>query len=263
MRLAPTKWSTDTWWCSLKGHVTPAVRARFPGRELWADLPDGTGLARCLRCDAWVHAAAPPTADGDPDSLPRPLRGKALDELVVIRAIALERGLHVVFFLLLAVLLVLLEFGLPTLQRDAQLVIPVLDHTRSGQQLLSRWLTDLVTLDHNHVWILAAMALGYAALEAVECVFLWQGKRWAEYLTVVATAAFLPLEIMELLDKVSAFKVLALAVNLLILAYLVWTKRLFGVRGGFSQLERELAADVDWDTLHSHAPVAGQPARTG
>lgn len=238
----------------MKGHVTPAATARYPGRELDDPLPDGTQVARCLRCDAWVHTPRP-QVNGDPAHLPRPLRGKALDELVVIRAIALERGLHVVFFLLLAIVLVLLEIGLPALQHDAQLVVPVLDQTRSGQQELSRWLNKLIALDGDHVWILAALALGYAALESVECVFLWRGKRWAEYLTVIATAAFLPLEIMELIDKVSFFKVGAMVVNLLILAYLIWTKRLFGVRGGYGKLERELAEDVDWESLHTRAPA--------
>ena len=238
----------------MKGHVTPAVTARYPGRELAQDLPDGTQLARCLRCDSWVRTATP-NGDGDPAGLPTPLRGKALDELVVIRAIALERGLHVVLFLLLGLLLILLEVGLPALQRDAQLVLPVLDQTRSGQQLAARWLNELTSLDGNHVWLLALVALAYAALEAVECIFLWRGKRWAEYLTVLATAAFLPLEIIELVDKVSALKIVAMILNLVILAYLVWTKRLFGVRGGFGQLEAELAQDVDWQQLHRQAPA--------
>lgn len=254
VRIAPGHWNTDAWWCSMKGHVAPAATARYPGRELAQDLPDGTQLARCLRCDAWIRTAVP-SVTGDPADLPTPLRGKALDELVVIRAISLERGLHVVFFLLLGLLLILLEVGLPALQRDAQLVLPVLDQTRSGQQLASRWLNDLIALDGNHVWVLALVALAYAALEAVECIFLWRGKRWAEYLTVVATAAFLPLEIVELIDKVSVLKIVAMILNLLILAYLVWTKRLFGVRGGFGQLEAELAQDVNWAHLHSKAPT--------
>jgi uncharacterized membrane protein (DUF2068 family) len=255
VRLAPRHWSTETWWCSIHGHVAPAADAQYPGRELQTPLPDGSQLARCLRCDAWVHTGTPP-ADAPSAELPRPLRGKALDELVVIRAIALERAVHVVLFLALAVFLVVLEFGLPALQRDAQAVLPALDNTRSGQQLVARWLNDLANLDGGHVWVLAAMALGYAVLESVECVFLWRGERWAEYLTVVATAAFLPLEIYELSEKVSALRVGALLVNLAILAYLVWTKRLFGVRGGIRGLERELAADVDWQAIHVRAPLS-------
>ena len=99
------------------------------------------------------------------------------------------------------------------------------------------------------MWVLAGMSLGYALLEAVEAFFLWQGKRWAEYLTVVATAAFLPLEIYELVNKASALQGRRLGGESCDPAYLIWTKRLFGVRGGIASLERELAADVDWDEL--------------
>lgn len=240
----------------MKGHVIPAATARYPDRELSAGLPDGSQVARCLRCDGWLHTLTP-QQEGDPATLPRPMRGKALEELVVIRAIAVERAVHVVFFAALAGVLVLVEVGLPLLKRDAELILPVLEQTRGGHQFLSQWLTEITRLDGNHVWILALMAAVYAVLEGIEAVFLWRGKRWAEYLTVIATAAFLPLEIAELLDGVSVVKVLALLVNLAILAYLVWTKRLFGVRGGFASLEREMAAAVDWEALHSRAP---QPA---
>ena len=165
--------------------------------------------------------------------------------------------MHVLFFLAMGVLLVLVEVGLPALQRDAQVILQGLDQTRSGHQFLARWLNDLVNLDGGHVWVLALIAFGYAALEAVEAVFLWRGKRWAEYLTVVATAAFLPLEIYEIAEKASLLKVGALLVNLVILAYLIWAKRLFGVRGGLAALDRELAADVDWEDIHAHAPTVG------
>lgn len=251
---------------SLYGHVTPAagVTLRPEDADLGFDLPDGTRLSRCLRCDAWVHTAAPDRpAPNLPADLPRPLRGRALDELVIIRAIALERGSHVVFFLLVAMRLVLLQIGLPSLQHDAQTILPLLDQTRSGEQLLSRWLDKLINLSGGRVWILALMSLAYAVLEGVESVFLWRGKRWAEYLTVIATSLFLPLEINELIDKVSFLRVAALLVNLAILGYLVWTKRLFGVRGGHAGLERELAADVDWPRIHAQAPVSAVREEAG
>ena len=83
----------------------------------------------------------------------------------------------------------------------------------------------------------------YGLLEAVEGVGLWLAKRWAEYLTVVATAAFLPLEIRELLDAVTVIRVGALLVNLAAVVYLVVAKRLFRVRGGRAAYERELSSD--------------------
>jgi hypothetical protein len=54
-------------------------------------------------------------------------------------------------------------------------------------------------------------------------------KRWAEYLTAVATAGFLPFEIYELTKQIPVLRVLALVVNMVILVYLVWAKRLFGI----------------------------------
>ena len=74
--------------------------------------------------------------------------------------------------------------------------------------------------------------LAYAALEASEMVGLWMSKRWAEYLTLVATAVLIPIEIYELSLSVSVFKVLTFVINVAILIYLLLAKRLFGLRGG-------------------------------
>ena len=57
-------------------------------------------------------------------------------------------------------------------------------------------------------------------------------RRWAEYLVLIATSAFLPVEIDELIRHPTPFKGLALAVNIVIVAYLVWRKRLFLERPG-------------------------------
>ena len=69
-------------------------------------------------------------------------------------------------------------------------------------------------------------------MQALEGAGLWLQKRWAEYLAVVSTAVFLPIEIYELIDKVTALKIAALLVNIAILVYLLFAKRLFGLRGG-------------------------------
>jgi uncharacterized membrane protein (DUF2068 family) len=41
------------------------------------------------------------------------------------------------------------------------------------------------------LWLVGLVLAGYALLEGVEAVGLWMGKRWAEYLTFVATTALL------------------------------------------------------------------------
>ena len=79
----------------------------------------------------------------------------------------------------------------------------------------------------------------YGALEFTEGVGLVLRRRWAEYLVLVATVAFLPLEFDELLHRVTLFKVAALTLNVAIAAYLIWRKRLFLERPG-----QEPVADV-------------------
>ena len=61
----------------------------------------------------------------------------------------------------------------------------------------------------------------YAALGALEGVGLLLEKAWAEYLTAIITASFLPLEIIELHHRFTWIKVGLLIANLAVLAYLV------------------------------------------
>ena len=70
-----------------------------------------------------------------------------------------------------------------------------------------------------------SLACAYAALYATEGVGLWLQKRWAEYLTTIATASLIPFEIWELTRGASATKVAALAINIAIVIYLIWVLR--------------------------------------
>jgi len=68
----------------------------------------------------------------------------------------------------------------------------------------------------------------YAAIVITEGTGLALRKRWAEYFTIIVTASFLPLEVFELLHRVTATKITVMFINLAILAYLigrVWKSR--------------------------------------
>ena len=101
----------------------------------------------------------------------------------------------------------------------------------------------------------AALA-GYAVLEGVEAVGLWYQRRWAEYLTFIVTTSFIPLEVYELIHKFTPLKVFALVVNLAIVIYLLFAKRLFGLRGGAAADEAERERDVGWQALERSSPGA-------
>ena len=91
--------------------------------------------------------------------------------------------------------------------------------------------------------LLTLALAGYALIEVVEGVGLWLLKRWGEYFAVVATSVFLPLEIHELMDRVTVLRLLALLVNVAAVVWLVWSKRLFGLRGGGTAYHAEHAEE--------------------
>ena len=90
---------------------------------------------------------------------------------------------------------------------------------------------DLLNLPADKLHLIGLAPAAYALLQAAEGVGL-AAERWAEYLAVVSTAAFLPLELYELYESVTVLKVTALVVNIAILVYLLFAKRPFGLRGG-------------------------------
>ena len=61
----------------------------------------------------------------------------------------------------------------------------------------------------------------YSALMLTEGVGLSLQKRWAEYFSIIATSAFLPLEIYELVRRVTLEKIGILIVNIAIIVYLI------------------------------------------
>lgn len=86
----------------------------------------------------------------------------------------------------------------------------------------------LVEVGHfGHTTVLAIGAFAYAALEGTEGVGLAMRRRWAEYLTVIATGVLIPFEAYEVVHKVTLFRVGALLLNLAVVGYLAYRKRLF------------------------------------
>jgi len=99
-----------------------------------------------------------------------------------------------------------------------------------GTSLWRRLFDQLLARFGGHANPIAAAAIVYGILEAVEAVGLIVRRRWAEYLVLLATVAFLPLELDELVRAPSALKGLAVVVNIAVAIYLIWRKELFLAR---------------------------------
>ena len=75
---------------------------------------------------------------------------------------------------------------------------------------------------------LVGIALGviaYAIVILVEGIGLWRCRRWAEYLTIVVTASFLPVEMFAIWHRLTTIRVLVFVFNVLVIAFLVWQLR--------------------------------------
>jgi uncharacterized membrane protein (DUF2068 family) len=273
VRLWPKHWHAETWICSLQGHVTPARWASTftsEDRPLGFQAADGLRLSRCLRCDCWIEHIAPTAVEAHYatvpviSEIPKPRRGEVLHDAIVMRVIAINKGVHAMAFTLIATALVLLRTRLTALKGFADRMLRSVQDPlgQTGQGTSRTWLADrlesILKLKGSTLGLLLALAIVYAVVEWVEAFGLWRQRHWAEYLTVIATAGFLPLEIHELTKRVTALRVIALAVNVALVVWLIRNKRLFGVRGGRAALHEQ----TDWAAiLASPSPAQGRLAQ--
>lgn len=86
-------------------------------------------------------------------------------------------------------------------------------------------------IDPHALKQLSALAFFTGSVHLVQGVGLYLNKRWAEYLTVVATSAFIPLEVKEVFHHVGPVRCLVLAGNVALVVYLIvllWRRRSAG-----------------------------------
>jgi uncharacterized membrane protein (DUF2068 family) len=155
--------------------------------------------------------------------------GRELEVTPMIRFITIERFVKGTVLVLAGI--ALLALSGTNAFHDFVLRVQTELNLNPGQHLWKRLWEQLVvrfgTSSTRTRDALAAGAIIYGALELFEGLGLLWRRRWAEYLVLVATSAFLPVEIDELIRHPTPVKAIALLVNVVIIAYLVWRKRLF------------------------------------
>jgi uncharacterized membrane protein (DUF2068 family) len=232
--------------CGRRGHVTYAPSEPRLAGSLRTDTALGAAW-RCLRCGDWVLGEA--AAHGPASQAPLPARGRALRQITILRVLAVERILRALVLIAAAYGVHRFASAQKSLRDSFGRLIPAARPLadRLGvdldQSTIVHGTTSALHASQTTLTLVAIGLLLYGLLEGVEGVGLWMAKRWAEYLTVVATAAFLPIEIHEIMNAVSVTKVATFAINVAAVVYLVVAKRLFGARGGASAYERELEGE--------------------
>jgi uncharacterized membrane protein (DUF2068 family) len=253
--------------CAWRGHVVPGASVLpLDARHdvLARETVDGRRLVQCLRCGDWIVTDPPATDAGvvldRVDDLQRPRRGRALREAIVVRIIAIDRAVHTVAFAAVAAAALALRWRLDAVQGWARGTLDALESARQGQGgasthgLTAALLTRLAQVKPHSLTVLALFATIYAVVSAIEAFGLWRQRRWAEYLTVLATSGFLPFEIDELLKRVTLVRAGALVVNLAIVVYLVVSKHLFGIGGPRADYQPEPLQPFP-ELLPAHRPA--------
>src|SRR6266576_4956329 len=257
--------------CGLHGHEilgTEAAELRAED-EIFARESGGLRWYRCMRCDSWLALPPPehPARKYPParDEIMLPLRGKPLRDRYVLRLIAVDRLLHFLILSALAAAVFLFASDRAALNAEFSRILNDLQGGVGGPLSNSRHgivhdLQYLFAVNIKNLYLVGAAIAAYALLEGIEAIGLWLAKRWAEYLTFVATIVFLPYEVDELIKSVTWLKVLALIINLAVAVYLLYAKRLFGLRGGGRAERAEREADTGWPAIDRSTPH-GTPER--
>lgn len=95
----------------------------------------------------------------------------------------------------------------------------------TGHEFVDHAVHGLLGLNEHKIWLFSSVALAYATLYAIEGFGLWRNATWAKYLTVISTCLFIPIELWEIHRHFTPTKVAALAINIAIVAYLIWLLR--------------------------------------
>lgn len=124
-------------------------------------------------------------------------------------------------------LLVLLAgFGLLTLlHRDVQAIALELIsrlHMNPSKHYPTIFVDAAARMTDVRLWQLAWFALVYSTLRLVEAYGLWRERRWAEWVALVSGGIYLPIEVFEVVQRQTLFRVGTLLVNLVVVGWMAY-----------------------------------------
>jgi uncharacterized membrane protein (DUF2068 family) len=249
--------------CGRRGHVTYRPDEADLRARLRAETPFGEAW-RCLRCGDFVLGA--PKGGGPADDAPIVARGRVLRDAIILRLLAVERFVRALLVLLAAYGIYRFRSHRDAVQRafseDLPLIRPLaqkLGWNLDDSSILHTIRTTIEARSNTLLWVGVGL-LGYGILQLIEAVGLWLLKRWGEYFAVVATSLGIPIEIFELSEKITWFRIGALVINVAAVVYILLSKRLFGLRGGHRAYSAERHED---SLLEVETAARGGPDRTG
>jgi uncharacterized membrane protein (DUF2068 family) len=233
-------WNLRT--CARRGHVTYAPTEDDLRSRLHAATPVGEAW-RCLRCGDFALGA--PRQSGPADQAPIVLRGRALRDAIILRLLSLERFAKGILVLIAGYGVIRFRSSRDAVERafneDLPLLKPFADKIgwNLEESSVVHTISKVIEAESSTLLFVAIGLIVYGVLQLIEGVGLWMLKRWGEYFAVVATSLGLPIEIYELTERITVFRIGALVINVIAVLYILLSKRLFGLRGGHAAYEAE------------------------
>ncbi|MCT9930566.1 DUF2127 domain-containing protein [Planotetraspora sp. A-T 1434] len=228
--------------CGRHGHVTYAPVEQPLRDRLRAETALGEAW-RCLRCGDFTLGE--PHGSGPAEDAPIVLRGHALRDATILRLLAVFRWAKGLLVLGAAYGVWRFRAHHDAVNRafheDLPLLQPLADKLGwhlEDSGVLHTLRTVLAAETRTLTWIGLGL-LVFGSLLMTEGVGLWLLKRWGEYFAVVATSLFIPIEIYEIVEKVTWLRIVILLINIAAVLYILLSKRLFGLRGGHAAYEAE------------------------
>jgi uncharacterized membrane protein (DUF2068 family) len=137
-------------------------------------------------------------------------------------------GLHAiaVFEAAKGVLVLLAGFGIVAIiPKDSQVIAERLVrrmHLNPASHYPRIFIDAASRVTDVQLWWLAGGALVYAVFRLTEAYGLWKERTWAEWLAIISCGLYLPLEIYEIIRRITVLRVSLLLVNLAIVIFLAY-----------------------------------------
>lgn len=128
-----------------------------------------------------------------------------------------------------ALLVLLAGLGLLTLiNRDVQAIAETLvrhSHLNPASKYPRIFVDAAEQMTNTRLWRIAGLAALYAIIRGIEAYGLWKERRWAEWFALASGAVYLPLEIYELILRLTWPRLAVFATNLAVVAYMAYALR--------------------------------------
>ena len=100
-------------------------------------------------------------------------------------------------------------------------------HMLSNARIFTRIFVGFQAASDKRLLAYSLFFFLWGSIELVEAIGLAKRLRWAEYLAVIGTGIFIPIELSTVISRYTNEKLILLLFNMFLVIYLIWSRKLF------------------------------------